>query len=1018
MSKVRKVVGTTIRSILIILFAVIIAAVNMILPNYARMADSVLGGINTKIDNSDIDTSGLDLEYNKADYTKENIGEAEAALHQQIADEGTVLLSNEGILPMAKDTEFSFFSVNSATVSASDSMLGGRKLTQIFENAGVKINSTLMDFYTEQSKTYGLSSGSISFGDAEDFAINEVPLSVLQENTDVLDSAKNTVPVYFLKRVAGEGRDMPRSMYNHAESAEDKAKSYLEPDSTELEIISYLNDHFDNVILVTNSNAALELDWVKDYSNVKAVLSCTTIESIPYILTGQVNPSGRTVDTFAADASKSPAAQNFGDYQYVDENGELTKYNYVTYEEGIYVGYKYYETRYEDVILNQGNAGDYDYEKEVVYPFGYGLSYTTFEWSDMQTTWSGDECTVTVDVENTGDMAGKDVVEIYAQSPYTEYDKANGVEKSSVQLVAYGKTKELAPGERETVSCTFSKEQLKAYDENNAKTYIFDAGDYYITAAKNAHDAINNIITVKAESAAEASAINGNTELVAIYTPENTDTDFTTYATDSYSGVEITNQLQDCKADVVYLSRSDWEGTFPTHDGEPGTQISTWGNEINGEDGASYTYVKEASPELITELDSFSSGTDIDPATLADTQIVYGADNGLKLIDLRGRDFDDPLWDDLLDELTADEIYNTVGVSGYGIEYIDSVEKPFNIDADTAAGLFYGGTGAMFPNAMTLAQTWNLELASEYGEMIGNEGLLGGADGWYAPSMNIHRTPYSGRNGEYYSEDAYLSGAVASREVYGAASKGMYTYIKHFAFNDQENHRGDRDGQFSVATWFNEQSARELYLVPFEMCMKAGDVTLNYVEKQEDGSYANASKQIRASQGVMTSFNRAGATWVGGDYGLITGILRNEWAFDGIVMTDNANTGVFMDGYQMTEAGADVKLTSLPASARYDFDKNDPATYYYARQAMHRVLYTIANSKSMNGAMPGSHIKDGLRTTEKIRLAINVIFGLLILLEVYRIFRLFKPTQKKLAKMQAKAEKKAARKAARKVAKA
>ena len=1018
MSKVRKVVGTTIRSILIILFAVIIAAVNMILPNYARMADSVLGGINTKIDNSDIDTSGLDLEYNKADYTKENIGEAEAALHQQIADEGTVLLSNDGILPMAKDTEFSFFSVNSATVSASDSMLGGRKLTQIFENAGVKINSTLMDFYTEQSKTYGLSSGSISFGDAEDFAINEVPLSVLQENTDVLDSAKNTVPVYFLKRVAGEGRDMPRSMYNHAESAEDKAKSYLEPDSTELEIISYLNDHFDNVILVTNSNAALELDWVKDYSNVKAVLSCTTIESIPYILTGQVNPSGRTVDTFAADASKSPAAQNFGDYQYVDENGELTKYNYVTYEEGIYVGYKYYETRYEDVILNQGNAGDYDYEKEVVYPFGYGLSYTTFEWSDMQTTWSGDECTVTVDVENTGDMAGKDVVEIYAQSPYTEYDKANGVEKSSVQLVAYGKTKELAPGERETVSCTFSKEQLKAYDENNAKTYIFDAGDYYITAAKNAHDAINNIITVKAESAAEASAINGNTELVAIYTPENTDTDFTTYATDSYSGVEITNQLQDCKADVVYLSRSDWEGTFPTHDGEPGTQISTWGNEINGEDGASYTYVKEASPELITELDSFSSGTDIDPATLADTQIVYGADNGLKLIDLRGRDFDDPLWDDLLDELTADEIYNTVGVSGYGIEYIDSVEKPFNIDADTAAGLFYGGTGAMFPNAMTLAQTWNLELASEYGEMIGNEGLLGGADGWYAPSMNIHRTPYSGRNGEYYSEDAYLSGAVASREVYGAASKGMYTYIKHFAFNDQENHRGDRDGQFSVATWFNEQSARELYLVPFEMCMKAGDVTLNYVEKQEDGSYANASKQIRASQGVMTSFNRAGATWVGGDYGLITGILRNEWAFDGIVMTDNANTGVFMDGYQMTEAGADVKLTSLPASARYDFDKNDPATYYYARQAMHRVLYTIANSKSMNGAMPGSHIKDGLRTTEKIRLAINVIFGLLILLEVYRIFRLFKPTQKKLAKMQAKAEKKAARKAARKVAKA
>ena len=1046
MSKARKIVGTTIRSILIIVFAVIIAAVNSILPNYARMMDSMIGGINTKIDNSDVDTTGLDLEYNKADYTTDNIGEAESALHQQIADEGTVLLSNEGILPMAQDTEFSFFSVNSATVSASDSMMGGRNLTQIFENAGAKINTTLMDFYSEQSKEYGLSSGSVSFGDAEDFAINEVPLSVLQENAEVMESVKNTVPVYFLKRVAGEGRDMPRSMYNHAESEEDKAKSYLEPDSTELEIISYLNDNFDNVILVTNSNAALELGWVKDYTNIKAVLSSTTIEAVPYILTGQVNPSGRTVDTFAADASKSPAAQNFGDYQYVDENGELTKYNYVTYEEGIYVGYKYYETRYEDAVLNQGNAGDYDYTEEVVYPFGYGLSYTTFAWSNMQTNWSGDECTVTVDVENTGDMAGKDVVEIYAQSPYTEYDKANGVEKASVQLVAYGKTSELAPGEKETVTCTFSKEQLKAYDENGAQTYIFDAGDYYITAAANAHAAINNILAAKSEKpvqkadldseetadneesatqeeaeskielltagglSAEEATTGGNAEFVSVYTPDNTDADVTTYATDSYSGVEITNQLQDCKADVTYLTRSDWEGTFPTHDGTPGTQISTWGNEINGEDGVSYTYVKTASDDLIAELDSFSSGTEIDPETLADTQIVYGADNSLTLIDMRGLDYGDPLWEDLLDELTPEEIYNTIGVSGYGIEYIDSVEKPFNIDADTASGLIYGGTGAMFPSAMTLAQTWNLDLASEYGTMIGNEGLLGGADGWYAPSMNIHRTPYSGRNGEYYSEDAFLSGAVASREVYGAASKGMYTYIKHFAFNDQENHRGDRDGQFSVATWFNEQSAREIYLVPFEMCMKVGDVTLNYVEKQEDGSYANASKSIRASQGVMTSFNRAGATWAGGDYGLITGILRNEWAFDGIVMTDNANTGVFMDGYQMTEAGADVKLTSLPASARYNFDKSDPATYYYARQAMHRVLYTIANSKSMNGAMPGSQIKDGMRISDKIKLAIDIIFGLLIVLEVYRIFRLFRPTKKKLAKLQAKAEKKAQKK--------
>ena len=1006
MSKGRKIVGTIIRSILIVVFAVAIAAVHVILPNYARMADSLLGGINTKMDNSKVDTAGLDLAYNKADYDKDSIKAAEEELHQRIADEGTILLSNEnGALPKSADTTFSFFSVNSATVTANDSMTGGRSLADIFEAANVNLNQTLYDFYKDQSKTYGLGKGSISFGDAEDFRINEVPLSELQANEEVMASLEGTVPVYFLKRVAGEGRDMPRSMYSHADNAEDQARTYLEPDSTELEILSYLNDNFDEVILVSNSNAALDFDFLKDYPNIKAVVSATAIESLPYVLTGQVNPSGRTVDTFASNPLASPAAMNFGDYQYSDSNGELTKYNYVTYEEGIYVGYKYYETRYEDVLMNQGNAGDYDYASEVVYPFGYGLSYTTFDWSNMNVSWKGDTCTVTVDVKNTGDVAGKDVVEIYAQSPYTDYDKTNGVEKAAVQLVAYGKTGELASGESEKVTLTFDKSQLKAYDANGAKTYIFDAGDYYITAAANAHAAENNILaareveTSKLASASGLSAkdvtFGGKADMVSIYTAENTEVDTTTYSKDSYSGETITNQLDDAKGENTYLSRADWVGTFPTHDGEASAQVSTWGNEINGEDGVSYTYTKTASDELIAQLDSFDSTSPLDPATLADTKIVYGADNGLKLIDMRGLDYDDPQWDALLDELTAEEIYNAIGVSGYGIEYIKSVEKPFNIDADTAAGLIYGGTGAMFPSAMTLAQCWNPDLALEFGTMIGNEGLLGGADGWYAPSMNIHRTPFSGRNGEYYSEDGFLSGVVGSNAAYGAASKGMYTYIKHFAFNDQENHRGDRDGQFSIATWLNEQSAREIYLLPFEMTMKVGDVTLNYVEKQADGSYANVSKEIRASQAVMTSFNRVGATWAGGDYGLITGILRNEWGFDGLVMTDNANTGVFMDGYQMTEAGADVKLTNIPASARYDFDENDPATYFYARQAMHHLLYTVANSKAMNGAMPGTHIVDGTRLTTTIIRVVTVLMLLLIALNIYRIFRLFKPTAKK-----------------------
>lgn len=999
-----KIVRTVLSVLLTIVLVILTVAANTILPENDRMVNSMLGGVEKTIDNSKAETEGLDLEYNKSDYTKEEIGAAEDDLEARISQEGIVLLKNEEqALPLAEDTVFSFFSANTAKLTLGGMMgMGGQNLKDAYAEKGVKLNETLWEFYAEGAgKDYGLASGSISFGDAEDFRINECPLSELEKGEGVLESVEGTTPVYVLKRVAGEGRDMPRSMYNHADSQEDKERSYLEPDSTEREILKYLNDNYDNTVLVVNSNAALELDWLSEYPNIHSVLYAPDgLGSLVDILTGKVNPSGRTVDTFAADALASPAAQNFGDYAYYNEDGTATKYNYVSYTEGIYVGYKYYETRYEDVVLGQGNAGDYDYTSEVCYPFGYGLSYTDFEWTNFETVWNGSTCTATVDVTNTGDVAGKEVVELYAQSPYTEYDKANNVEKASVQLVGYEKTGNLEPGETETVTVTFEEEQLKAYDYTTAKTYILDAGTYYITAGKNAHDAVNNVLAAKGTGDAGKMTAEGNAEMTSKYVPENPDVDATTYAKDSYSGVEITNQFDDAAGDLTYLSRKDWEGTWPQHDGEVMTEISTWGNEINGtdEDGnaASFVYGKTIDSEFLAKLDAFDSLSPVDSESF-DDEIVYGKDNGLTLIEMRGLDYDDPKWEELLDQLTAEDYYMMIAQSGYGTEFLESVNKPFCIDADTAAGLIYGGTGNMFPNMMTLAQTWNQDLAEEYGTMIGNEAVLGGADGWYAPSMNIHRTPFSGRNGEYYSEDAFLSGTVASKEVYGAASKGLYTYIKHFAFNDQENHRGDRPGQFGAATWLNEQSAREIYLLPFEMCMKIGDVKLNYVQQKEDGTYENATRDIRACQAVMTAFNRVGATWTGASYPLITGILRNEWAFNGFVLTDNANTGVFMDGYQMIEAGADGKLTYAKESARFDFDENDPATYYYGRQAMHRMLYTIANSKAMNGAMPGSVFKDSMTLVEKVRIGVTVVSVLLIgwmTVMTVRRFRKKKPAVK------------------------
>ncbi|MGT2715977.1 glycoside hydrolase family 3 N-terminal domain-containing protein [Streptococcus respiraculi] len=1002
--KLYKAAMTILSALVSLILIGVIIVTNTILPNFSKMGNMILNGYSQTIDNSKIKAEGLDLEYNPNTYTAETIKEAERQLYDEISAEGLVLLKNtDKTLPFSKGTTFSFVSANSKDFKINTSLLGSSStgdLKESFEKEGFLVNKTLWDFYKKGAgKKYGLAKGSIDFGDAEDFRINEAPLTLLEEN-GVLDSLTDTVPVFVLSRVAGEGRDMPRSMYQHADKEEDKVKSYLQLDSTETEIIKYLNEHFKEVVILVKSNAALDLSWVEQYPNIKGVVySQGTAEATAKVFAGEVNPSGRLVDTFASNALASPAAQNFGSYQYYDEEGNPTKYNYISYAEGIYVGYKYYETRYEDVVLKQGNAGDFDYKKEVVYPFGYGLSYTDFKWSNYQLTDQKDTITATIEVTNTGDVAGKDVVELYLQSPYTNYDKENKVEKSSVSLVGYAKTKNLAPGETEKVSVTFNKEQLKSYDYTNAKTYILDAGDYYVTIARNANGATNNILSKKGKTTADGMTEAGNPDLVGVYSPDNVEVDITTYAKDNYSGHKITNLFDRAHGSVKYLSRQDWLGTFPKHDGEPSAELSTWGNEINGvdKDGkpTSYTWYKVAGKDLIHELDSTDSGNPVDKGTIS-VDIVYNQDNGLQLIDLRGLDFDDVKWEKLLDQLSPEDYYTLLTDSGYGTEPIHSIDKPFSIDADTAAGLIYGGTGFMFPNTMVLAQTWNTDLAKRFGEMIGEQANIGGASGWYAPSMNLHRTPFSGRNGEYYSEDALLSGTVGSLSMQGAASKGMYTFIKHFALNDQENHRGDRTGQFGLATWTNEQAIRELYLLPFEMSMKAKDIPLNYIKQNQDGTFENATKNIRSAQAVMTAFNRIGSTWTGGSYPLINGILRDEWDFDGFVITDNANTGVFMDTYQMIEAGADAKLLNAKDPTNYTFDAEDPATYYYARNAVHRLLYTIVNSKSVEGAMSGSQFKQGIHVITKIRVGLTGISVALISLMGWFTYRRFhKPVAKK-----------------------
>ena len=1010
--KVGRVIKSIVKLAIGLLMAAIMFAMNLIVPSMgmiSRMANNMLGYQQSW--KAPAGAEDVDADYYKSDFTAEEIGQAEHALDFAIASEGYVLLKNDdAVMPFAPGTTFSFFSENVKNLTATQSIMtqftgasGNQNLlVSAFEAEGFSVNTTLMDFYTTGAgRIYTMGAGSINFGEAEDFRINECPLSELQAAEGVLDSAQGTVPVFVWRRVAGEGRDMPRSMYNHADNPEDQARSYIEPDSTELEILQYLDDNFDEVVLIVNTASALELDWVADFPSIKAILFVPSTgtygtEALAGIFSGSVNPSGHTVDTFVADALASPAAQNYGDYEYLDADGKPTSYNYVSYLEGIYVGYRYYETRYEDAVLGQGNAGDFDYAAEVVYPFGHGLSYTTFAYSDLQVEWKDlESITVKVTVTNTGDVAGKDAVQIYAQTPYTAYDQKKGIEKASVALVAYDKTKLLEPGESQTIEIAVDPALLASFDAHGAGTYIIENGTYDIAVGQDSHDAVNNILAAKGKGVTDGMTAAGDASLadaheVAIDAKnalaDEPTVDAKTFSTDAYSGNPITAVLGYAEPEGTQLTRSDWSGTFPAPDGTPiEGYISTWGNAINGTDAegnaASLVWGKPANAALIEQLDSHDSLNPVDDATITDTP-VYGAPNGRSLIEMRGLPYDDPAWDELLDQLTPADYTEIVGHSGYGSSYLPSVGKPFVIDADTAAGLIYGSTGMMFCSPVVMAQTWNQQLAESYGRMLASEANLqgtGGAMGWYAPSMNIHRTQFIGRAAEYYSEDPIISGTVAAHEVHGAAELGFYSMIKHFAFNDQENHRGDGGIDRSVATWVGEQAAREIYLRPFEFCMHAPDVELTYYTVDESGAYTLNTTTIRAAQGMMTAFNRFGAVWAGGSYPLIQQLVRDEWGFNGFIITDSANAGSpAFDHGQMIRSGADAFLRSNENT--YTYDPANSAEYHYAREAAHHLLYTTANCRAMNGAVPGSVYVPGMQPLTKIRIAATVIPAIIMAL--------------------------------------
>lgn len=840
-------------------------------------------------------TGPLSTLLNNATITKYTLSDATVSkaneLAKDVQSEAVTLLKNDDSnLPLSgkKVNVFGWGSTNPVYGgTGSGSMSKQYKTVSLLDGmkqAGLKTNTELSKLYADYRKDrpeVGMF--------AQDWTLPEVPAKQYSDKlvSDAKDFSDEAVVV--LTRVGGEGADLPTDMKakgitykNNSKDYDDfqKGESFLQLSKTERDMIDLVTSNFKKVTLVYNGANTFQFDFLNDYPQIQSVVWCppagqTGFSALGEVLAGETNPSGKTSDTFLKDLTKSVSYNNFGKFEYTNMADKAAKYKgftgddvtaipgFVNYSEGIYVGYKFYETASDEGLIN--------YDDTVAFPFGYGLSYTSFDQKLDSVKYKGGKVTVTATVTNTGDKAGKDVVEAYYNPPYTD----GGIEKASKNLAGFEKTKELQPGESQKVTVKFDDDDMASYDYKGAKAYVLEKGDYDISIQSDSHHVIDHkAITVK---------------------------DTVTYDSDSntHNGDKTvaTNQFDDVAGDVTYLSRADHFANYKEATAAP--------TNFKMSDKAKETFYNNSN----YDPKKFDKDSDKMPTT--------GAKNGLKLSDMYGKDYDDADWDKLLDQLTFDDMDNLIANGGYGTQAVKSVGKIQLTDADGPASLNnnFTGVGSIgFPASTAFACTWNKDLAKQFGEMIGDMAHDMHVAGWYAPAMNIHRNAFSGRTFEYFSEDSLLSGVMASSEISGAKSKGVYSFMKHFALNDQETKRTEM-----LCTWTNEQAMREIYLKPFEMSVKEG-----------------------GAQAVMSSFNYIGNTYAGADSALLQTVLRGEWGFKGFVLTDYFGGYGYQNADQEVRAGNDSMLATTKIT-NHITDKS--ATSVKAmRQAAHNILYTAANS--------------------------------------------------------------------------
>ncbi|MBU4337451.1 MAG: glycoside hydrolase family 3 C-terminal domain-containing protein, partial [Actinobacteria bacterium] len=761
--------------------------------------------------------------------------------------------------------------------------------------------------------------------------------------------------IVYIGRPGGEGGDLTRDMTGWDDNAVE-GQHQLELNQDEKDLIALAKASFDTVVVVVNASTTIEMGLLQDDPDIDAIVlagspGATGFNALGGILAGEVNPSGRTTDLWAADFTADPTYVNFGGFQYdglevsypvsavesAASNATVTdEATFVNYAEGIYVGYRYYETAAAENFI--------DYDDAVVYPFGYGLSYTDFS-HEIVGTEAGDvdgTIAVSVEVTNTGDVAGKDVVELYYTAPYTD----GGIEKSEVVLGGFDKTDLLEPGASQTVTIELAVEDMASYDYLGEQAYVLEAGDYQLSVRTDSH-------TV----APGTEPITYTVDSDVVYSGENhrsTDEAAVTNQFDDVSS-QFSTEAEDGK--ILSMSRADFAGTFPT---------APTGDQLVASETVEAGF---AAWDDDVAADAFEGEM---PTT--------GADSDLSLIDLRGLAKDDPKWDELLDSLTVDEMTDMLLNGAYQTTAIGSIGKPATVEPDGPAGFssFINSSinGVAYPSEYLIAQTWDVDLGTAMGEMLGNEALQKGINGWYAPAANLHRSPFAGRNFEYYSEDPFLSGSMLTAVANGAAEKGVYAMLKHFALNEQETNRVNN----GVATFATEQAIRELYLKPFEMAVKNITMDVPYIS-DEDGTIATATV---GATGVMSSFNRIGATWTGGSQALMTNVLRDEWGFQGFAITD-FNLYAYMNPNQAISAGTDLTLTFQPSKSFSDTSSAKAVSDI--REATGNVLFTVANSNAMDGLAPGATVSYTPPTWVYIQIGASAAIGLLVLLGAFLVTR-------------------------------